>query len=214
MSQPARKQEASYRQVYGTNRRIVYHEPVRVSRPQKVNKSVHSKALNSKALHSGYWGGGVRKLSYAAPAHSIKKKQKLKHITKYEFAEVAQQKNALLRITAYTAVLLVAFLFVLSIAYVDSRRFDLSMYNSQLNRLRTDNIVLQGTVTSSHSLLEVERYAMEVLGMIRPDDSQIIYVDELRVSYMELFYVDTISITPIEALRDMLGSVIRLFRVE
>ena len=134
--------------------------------------------------------------------------------TAYVMEMSGAKRNSFLRVAAYATVFLVAFMVVFSVAYVDSRRFEVNTLQRQLNELRRDNIILEGELKASYSLTEIERYAVEVLGMIRPDASQIVYVDDVRVSFTVQYDVADIELTPLDLVREMFRSVAGLFRTD
>ena len=114
------------------------------------------------------------------------------------------KKSVVLRSSAIFSILVVGLLCVFSMAFVSTRRFELNDLNAQLRDIRTENRVLGDEIYNSHSLTEIERYATEVLGMIRPDPSQIIYITEPRISFVEQYHVEELQIGPMDVVRGAL----------
>jgi hypothetical protein len=111
-------------------------------------------------------------------------------------------------------VLFGALLCVFSMAYMESRKIELAAMDRQLNQLRIENNVLRSQIHDNFDLLEVERYALNVLGMVRPHESQFVYVDEVRLGYAVRHSDTEESIRPLDIIGDMFRSLFRFIRTE
>jgi cell division protein FtsB len=123
-------------------------------------------------------------------------------------------RNKFLRVLVYLTILFGALLFIFSKAYMESRKMELSTLERELNRLRVENTVLRSQIHDTFDLLEVERYATGVLGMVRPDESQFVYVDEVRLGYAVRHVVEDEVIRPIDILGDMFRTIFGFIRTE
>ena len=89
-----------------------------------------------------------------------------------------------------------AFMCVFSVAYVGQIEMYLTREQELLKDLSVQNIAIKGEILDSYDLAEYQRYATEELGMVRPVDSQIVYIEPQNVSYFEQFDPKTEEITP------------------
>lgn len=137
----------------------------------------------------------------------LTKKRGTPKVSPYDIA-ISHRRSRPLRLAALAVVFLGAFLCVFSMAYIESRNLALNGLQSELNQMKIDNIVLQGEVLDNYDLAEVERYAVDVLGMIKPLESQIVYVDAVNVSYTESYDTDKVSDNPLDAVLEMLKGLI------
>ncbi|MCL2704386.1 MAG: hypothetical protein FWE91_12420 [Defluviitaleaceae bacterium] len=124
------------------------------------------------------------------------------------------RKKAFVRAITYTLIFLGAFLCVFSIAYIESRKFELNALHSELTRLKKDNHVLRSQIHETYNLVEVERYAIDVLGMQKPDESQFVYIDAVSVSYVVRHDIEENELRLLDVVKDMFASVAGLIRTD
>lgn len=73
-----------------------------------------------------------------------------------------------------------------SYAVINDVRAQLSQARRDLSAQREDNAALRAEITQKFTLDEVERIAIERLGMNKPDASQIVHIDVPKQSYVVL----------------------------
>jgi cell division protein FtsB len=167
----------------------------------------------------------ARKFDYAQPRgtlarggnrpvkHAVKREKRRKRPA-YVFEEVKTGKSIFFRILIYLIVLFGALLCVFSMAYMESRKIELAEMDRQLNRLRIENNVLRSQIHDNFDLTEVEQYAINVLGMVQPNESQFVYIDPVRLGYAVRHFVEEEEIRPFDIIGDMFRSVLKLVRTE
>jgi len=119
-----------------------------------------------------------------------------------------------LRVLMYMTILIGALLCVFSVAYRETRKHELSALDRQLNQLRIENNVLRSQIHDTFDLMEVENYALNVLGMVRPSDSQFVYVEPIRQGYAIRNLVEEEEINPLDIIGDMFRTLFGLIRAE
>jgi cell division protein FtsB len=124
------------------------------------------------------------------------------------------EKNIFLRVLVYVVILLGGLLCVFSAAYLEQRKMALSSLDRELNQIRIENNVLRGQIHDRFDLTEVENYALNVLGMVRPNESQFVYVDEIRLGYAVRHSVEEVEIRPLDIIGDMFRSIFGIVRTE
>ncbi|MDR1705367.1 MAG: septum formation initiator family protein [Clostridiales bacterium] len=114
-------------------------------------------------------------------------KQQRGHVTTVDIDIARKNHKGLIRTGALAMVLGLAFLCILSYARTDERRLRLDEMQAELNRIKTINVVLENEIMNNFNLEEIEAFARNELGMVDPEESQFIYVDDPRVSYSERY---------------------------
>lgn len=143
-----------------------------------------------------------------------KKKRGLSKVSPYNIAISRKPSSRFLRMATFFTVFAGAFLIVFSMAYIESRKLELTSLQNQLKQLKTDNIVKQGEILDNYDLAEVERFATTVLGMVKPQEDQVVYVDATKVSYIEQYDVIEEDVSPMDVFWNILSSVKGLFKSE
>jgi len=150
------------------------------------------------------------------PVEVIPEKRVRKRAQKqyYDYDIVKTKRNAFIRFFSYTIIFIGAFLCVASIAYTESRKLTLIAMEQELKQLKIENIILNGEIQDNYNLTEIERYAYDVLGMDKPDETQIVYVDEVKVSYVVHYDVTEVDMSPFEVIKDVVAAVVGLVRTD
>jgi cell division protein FtsB len=127
---------------------------------------------------------------------------------------VKGNKSVFRRVLLGAVIFLGAFLCVFSFAYTEYRKRELNALQNRLGVLTRDNNALRSEINGLHNLTEVQAYATYVLGMVFPDESQIIYVDAVPIGFTVRHEVDEEEIHFRDVLGGMFELAARFFRTE